>query len=180
MGIGADLAPVDKLLHKDKLNRFFNNCKSSHEFVVYDIPFEDATTFYSDITYSADNIVCVSDMSTWGITKMMLGICNVPSEDMQDTIFNRAQIVFNKDRGLHKLYGKNVRSGVEVLKQVDQQVFNLIGDDPGFYFDHLKISGILPDIPSIEDCWFENVQFSDTQKGQNMFLDLLQHIVLRK
>ena len=181
MGIGADIGSVDKLLHRDKLNRFINNCKASHEFVIYDIPFEDATNFFSEVTYAADNIVCVTDMSTWGITKMMLGICNVPSEDMQDALFNRAQIVFNKERGngIQKLFGQRVTSVTQLMQTVDKQVYDLIGDDPGFYFDHLTVSGIIKDDPAIENCWFENVQYSDTKRGQGIFLELLNSIVLR-
>lgn len=180
MGIGADVAPVEELLHKEKLGRFINMAKVQHNFVIYDIPFNKATTFLSDVTYGCDNIVLAVDSSNWGITKMMLNVCNIASEDMQDTIFNRAQVVFNRYRNLNKVFGKRIRTASDIMKVVDDQVLDLIGDDPGFYFQKLTISGIINDDPAMEDGWFENVQYSDTRKGQNVFLELLQNIVLKK
>ena len=180
MGIGADVAPVEELLHKEKLGRFINMAKVQHNFVIYDIPFNKATTFLSDVTYGCDNIVLAVDSSNWGITKMMLNVCNIASEDMQDTIFNRAQVVFNRYRNLNKVFGKKIRTASDIMKVVDDKVLDLIGDDPGFYFQKLTISGIINDDPAMEDGWFENVQYSDTRKGQNVFLELLQNIVLKK
>ena len=50
MGLGTDTAPVSELLHKEKLSRFVNLAKTSHNFVIYDIPFNSATGFLSEIT----------------------------------------------------------------------------------------------------------------------------------
>ena len=180
MGIGADVAPIEELLHKEKIGRFTNMAKVQHNFVIYDIPFSKATTFLSDVTYSCDNIVLTVDSSNWGVTKMMLNVCNIASEDMQDTIFNRAQVVFNRYRNLNKVFGKKIRTASDIMKVVDDKVLDLIGDDPGFYFQKLTISGIINDDPAFEDGWFEDVQYSDTRKGQNVFLELLQNIVLKK
>lgn len=180
MGLGADTAPVDELLHKEKISRFVNLAKSSHNFVIYDVPFDDATNFLSDLTYTADNLVVVVDTSNWGIVKAMLNICNISSEDMQDVVFKRAQLVFNKLRNLHKVMGSKIKTGVDILKVMDKQVLDLIGDDPGFYFESLKISGIINDDPNIEDCWFEEVQYSDSKRGQQVFLELLYNIVMNK
>ena len=180
MGIGADGASVDELIHKEKLNRFTNLAKTSHNFVIYDIPFGDATNFLSDVTYTSDNIVLVTDASHWGVAKTMLSVCNIASEDMQDVIFKRAQIVFNRYRNVSKIFGNKVRTATDILKAMDKQVLELIGDDPGFYFESMKISGIINDDPRIEDGWFENVQYSDTKRGQEIFLELIYNIVMNK
>lgn len=180
MGLGADTAPVDELLHKEKISRFVNLAKSSHNFVIYDVPFDDATNFLSDLTYTADNLVVVVDTSNWGIVKAMLNICNISSEDMQDVVFKRTQLVFNKLRNLHKVMGNKIKTGVDILRVMDKQVLDLIGDDPGFHFENLKISGIINDDPNIEDCWFEEVQYSDSKRGQQVFLELLYNIVMNK
>ena len=180
MGLGTDTAPVSELLHKEKLSRFVNLAKTSHNFVIYDIPFNSATGFLSEITYMTDNLVLVADASNWGITKMMLNVCNISVDDMQDTIFSRAQLVFNRYRNLTKVLGKKVRTGVDITKVIDMKVQELIGEDPGFHFEDLHIAGIINDDPDIENGWFENLQYSDTAKGQAIFLELVEHIVLKK
>lgn len=180
MGLGTDTAPVSELLHKEKISRFVNLAKTSHNFVIYDVPFSSATGFLSEITYMTDNLVLVADASNWGITKLMLNVCNISLDDMQDTIFSRAQLVFNRYRNLTKLLGKKVRTGVDITKVVDMKVQELIGEDPGFHFEDLHIAGIINDDPEIENGWFDNVQYSDTPKGQAIFLELLEHIVLKK
>ena len=180
MGLGTDTAPVNELLHKEKISRFVNLAKTSHNFVIYDIPFSSATGFLSEITYMTDNLVLVADASNWGITKLMLNVCNISLDDMQDTIFSRAQLVFNRYRNLTKLLGKKVRTGVDITRVVDMKVQELIGEDPGFHFEDLHIAGIVNDDPDIENGWFDTVQYSDTNKGQAIFLELLEHIVLKK
>lgn len=180
MGLGTDTAPVSELLHKEKLSRFVNLAKTSHNFVIYDIPFNSATGFLSEITYMTDNLVLVADASNWGITKMMINVCNISVDDMQDTIFSRAQLVFNRYRNLTKVLGKKVRTGVDITKVIDMKVQELIGEDPGFHFEDLHIAGIINDDPDIENGWFENLQYSDTAKGQAIFLELIEHIVLKK
>ena len=180
MGMGTDTAPVKDILHKEKLSRFVNVSKSSHNFVIYDIPFADATNFLADITYTADNLVLVSDASNWGIAKTMLSVCNISIEDMQDTVFNRAQLVFNRYRNLTKLFGKKVRTGNDITKVMDSKVQELIGEDPGFHFEDMIIAGIINDDPSIENGWFEDVTYTDTKKGQEVFLELVEHIILKK
>lgn len=180
MGLGTDTAPVTELLHKEKISRFINLARTSHNFVIYDVPFEDATGFLSDVTYMCDNLALVTAASNWGITKTMLAVCNIASDDMRDTVFNRAQIVFNRYRNLNRVLGNKVKTCVDITKVMDRKVLELAGEDPGFYFEDLHIAGIINDDPVFEDGWFEDVQYSDTKKGQEIFLELLEHIVLKK
>ena len=127
-----------------------------------------------------DNLVLVTDASNWGVTKTMLSVCNIASDDMQDTVFNRAQFVFNRYRNLYKVLGKKVRTCLDITKVMDQKVVELIGDDPGFHFEDLHIAGIINDDPDFEQGWFEDVQYADTKKGQQIFLELIERIVLKK
>lgn len=180
MGMGTDTAPVNELLHKEKISRFVNLAKTSHNFVIYDIPFASAVGYLSEITYMCDNLVLVTDASNWGVTKTMLSVCNIASDDMQDTVFNRAQFVFNRYRNLYKVLGKKVRTCLDITKVMDQKVVELIGDDPGFHFEDLHIAGIINDDPDFEQGWFEDVQYADTKKGQQIFLELIERIVLKK
>lgn len=180
MGIATDTAPVEDILHKEKIARFINLAKTSYNFVIYDVPFKETVGFLSDITYMCDNLVLTVDASNWGITKTLLSMCNIDSDDMQDTMFSRAQLVFNKQRSLSRVLGTKVRSCHDIVKAMDKKVKELIGEDPGYHFEDLHIAGIINDDPVFEDGWFEQVQYSDTRKGQAIFLELADNIILKK
>lgn len=180
MGMGADVQPISDMIHKDKIGRFITNAKSTHNFVIYDIPFETATDFLSDITFAADNLVTVVDSSTWGVTKMLLGIANIANEDMQEQFFNRAQLVFNRENKLKKVLGKNISSTDDILNIMDEQIYELIGEDPGFYFKNIKVAGIIKYDPAVDAGWYENTHYSDTPKGQETFVNLINNIILRR
>lgn len=180
MGIGSDSAPVNELLHKEKISRFVNSAKTSHNFVIYDIPFKDASGYLSDITYMADNLVMVLEANNWGVTKAMLNMCNVASEDMQETLFTRTQLVFNKFRNVYKIMGKKVKTCADITRIIDQKVMDLTGDDSGYHFEDLHIAGIINDDPRFNEGWYEQVQFVDTEPGMQIFLDLIEKIILRR
>ena len=54
-----------------------NLARSTYNFIVYDIPFNDAVGSASEILYNSDNLVVVMDTSNWGITKAMINISNI-------------------------------------------------------------------------------------------------------
>lgn len=157
-----------------------NLAKTSYNFIIYDIPFQAATGFLSEMVYMADNIVLVTDASNWGVTKTLISMCNIASPDIQDTMFNRAQVVFNKYRRLNKVFGKKVKSGNDILVEMDKKVFDLLGEDIGLHFESMRIAGIVNDDPEMEDAWYSDVQYSDTAKGQQIFLKLLHDILMIK
>ena len=180
MGIGGDTAPVNDIIHKEKISRFVNAAKSKYHFVIYDIPFKDATSYLSEITYNADNLALVIDASNWGMTKAMINVCNIPSEEMQSTIFNKSQIIFNKYRGMQEFMGKKIRNMQDVLRITDDKVMELVGEDIGCYFSDMSIVGVINEDPNFEMGWFNTKQYVDTQAGQMMFCNLLRNIVLNK
>lgn len=177
MGIGGDAAKPEELLNEAKITRFINLAKPSHNFIIYDVPFDSAVGFLADTVYLSDNLVVVTEMSTHGIIKTMLKICNIDSQDMMDTFFSKAQLVFNKYRGFNKLLGKKVKTAKDITKIMDQTVFDLIGEDNGLYFSSMHIAGILDDDPNYELGWFERVQYSDTNKGKEIYKDLIEKII---
>lgn len=180
MGIGGDTAPVTDIIHKDKISRFVNAAKSKYHFVIYDIPFKDATSYLSEITYNADNLALVIDASNWGMTKAMINVCNIPSEEMQSTIFNKSQVIFNKYRGMQEYMGKRIRNMKDVLSLTDDKVLELVGEDIGYYFSDMSIVGVINEDPNFEMGWFKTQQYVDTPAGQVMFCNLLRNIVLNK
>lgn len=180
LGLDSDIKPIDQLLNRDKLSRFANLAKTSHHFIIYDMPFKTATDFAKDLTFMADNIVLTVDSSTWGVTKTMLEVCNIESDDMQDTIFSRAQLLFNKYRGLNKVLGRKVKSAVDITKAMDRQVLELIGEDTGYYFQNMHICGVINDDNAVEEGWFSSKPYSETPQGQQIFTELLCNIVLKR
>ena len=178
MGMGSDSIKPDKAFIKDKLNRFVQLAKTSHNFVIYDIPFEYAVGHLDAITYSADNIVMTIDSSNWGISKALLNICNIGSDDMEEMLFSRAQLLFNRYRGINKVLGKKVKKIKDITNVMDKKVKELMGEDIGYYFSDMHVCGTIRDDPSFESGWFDEIQYSDTKKGFEMFMDILMRIVL--
>ena len=126
----------------------------------------------------ADNIVMTIDCSNWGITKTMLNVCNIDSDDMMETFFNRGQILFNRYRALNKVMGRKVKTAIDITKVMDFKVRDLLGEDPGYYFQTMHICGLINEDARFESGWYGDTQYSDTKDGRKIFLDVLKNIVL--
>lgn len=179
MGMNSEPFEMGKMVQKEKIARFINLAKTSHNFVIYDIPFDTATGFGKDFTFMADNIVVTVDCSNWGITKAMLDLCNIDDPDMQETIFSRGQLLFNRYRALHKVMGRKVKTAMDITKVMDYKVRELEGDDPGLYFQQMHICGLINEDAKFENGWYENIQYADTPVGSKIFVELLKNIVLK-
>lgn len=179
MGMGSDSFDIKSKIQRDRIARFINLAKTSHNFVIYDTPFDTAIGFGKDFTYMADNIVLTVDCSNWGISKTMLNMCNIEDEDMYETMFNRGQLLFNKYRVLNRVMGRKVKTAIDITKVMDYKIRDLLGDDPGYYFQSMHICGLINDDQKFEDGWYSNMQYSDTQAGFKMFTDILKNIVLK-
>ena len=83
------------------------------------------------------------DYSNWGITKFMLDCCNIASEEMQETIFNRGQkILLNRCvKGRNSFLGRRVKGFTDILRILDDKVIDLTGIDSGMYFTNMHIIG---------------------------------------
>lgn len=181
MGMGSDTFKPDDPsgLQRGHLSRFVNMAKSNHNFVIYDIPFEYATGCLQEVVFMADNIVMTIDCSAWGITKTLIQMSNIESEDFQDTIFNRGQLVFNRCRNLSRVFGKKIRTANDIVKAMDGKIEELLGEEPEYFFSEMHIAGTVNEDPDFENGWFESAQYSDTKKGQKVFGDLIMSIVSR-
>ena len=180
MGIGSDAAPVSDMLQKDKLGRFISMSKGAYDFVVYDVSFQDATTYLTDLILNADNTVITVDTSQWGITKFMLLMSNIGLEDIQNYLFSRAQILFNKYRGLNKLFGQKVKTGRDITNVLDKQLLNIIGEEPDCFFRDMYIADVVNDDINVEQTWFTDVDYAETPVGQQIFLNLAKRIILKE
>lgn len=178
MGMASDSKKPEEAFKKDKLARFINMAKSSHNFVIYDVPFDAATHHLDQVIYTADNIILTIDYSNWGVSKTLLAMCNIGSDDMEETLFSRSQIIFNRYRPIKRILGKKLKKPTDVTDIMDTKLIELIGEDPGYAFSNLHICGSIPYDPNFENGWFAEEQYSDTKKGNDLFVQLLKNIVL--
>lgn len=178
MWMGGDCVPIEDIIKQEKLTRFINSVKSSFNFTIYDIPFNTATTFLRDVVYTADNIVNVVDASNWGVSKFMLDCCNIASEEMQETIFNRTEIIFNKFRGIDSIFGRKVKKLSDILRVMDDKVVDLTGVDSGMYFMNMHIVGKIDYDEKFDEQWFSNKWYSDDKHGKEVFSQLVAETVL--
>lgn len=178
MWMGGDCVPIEDIIKQEKLTRFINSVKSSFNFTIYDIPFSTGTTFLRDVVYTADNIVNVVDASNWGVSKFMLDCCNIASEEMQETIFNRTEIIFNKFRGIDSIFGRNVKKLSDILRVMDDKVVDLTGVDSGMYFMNMHIVGKIDYDEKFDEQWFSNKWYSDDKHGKEVFSQLVAETVL--
>lgn len=178
MWIGGDCVPVEDIIKREKLTRFINSVKSKYNFTIYDCPFNSAVGFLQDITFTADNIVNVVDYSSWGITKFMLDCCNISSEEMQETIFNRTEIIMNKAVGNNRILGRNIKKTRDILRILDDRVVDLTGVDSGMYFSNMSIVGEIQYDRNFEEQWYGDKWYSDTVEGKTLFAQLVATTVL--
>lgn len=178
MWMGGDCVPIEDIIKQEKLTRFINSVKSSFNFTIYDIPFSTGTTFLRDVVYTADNIVNVVDASNWGVSKFMLDCCNIASEEMQETIFNRTEIIFNKFRGIDSIFGRKVKKLSDILRVMDDKVVDLTGVDSGMYFMNMHIVGKIDYDEKFDEQWFSNKWYSDDKHGKEVFSQLVAETVL--
>ena len=179
MGIAGEPIDVEKSIEKDRLYRFTNLANNSYNFVIYDIPFNTSTGYLSEVLFSVDNLVMVTDASNWGITKTMLMMSNIESEDAQDITFNKAQLVFNRYDGMKKLFGHNVSKIQDVPRLMDDKIYELIGVESDLLFSDMIISGMLKYDRRFELGWYGDKQISDTDDGINMFTRLAYDIITK-
>ena len=180
MGIGVDSEKPEKILEKTRLGAFINNVKREYNFVIYDTPFDLLTSTFKDLASLSDNLVMVVETSTHGLVKTMLSMCNLSDDDLTSTLFNKSQVVFNKERGLKKLLGMQVKTAQSMLEILDDKLQEITGEDYGIYFSEMNIAGIIKDNPDYELAWFEEIQMSDTPAGKEEYARLAHSIITRK
>lgn len=180
LGLASDIIRGESLAPKQKLARFSSNVRNNYNFIIYDMPFDSATEYAADITFTADQIILTCDATNHGIMNLMLSMSNIDSEDMQEAMFGRSRICFTKYKNFNNVLGNSARSAKDVLMRLDMEVQGLLGIDPEYYFSGIDTCGILPYDDSYEDFWFSETQMSDTPAGRQVFVQLLSNILIRK
>ena len=181
LGLDIDDKPIEQMLQKNRIMKFANQAKNGHNFVIYDVPFDFAAGHLEDITTMADNIVIVADSSTWGAMKTLLYMMNVEDEAVLETLFGKAQILFNRYRNFPKILNEKIRKPEDILKAMDKQLQEMVGADIGYQFRSIHTCGVIPFMTQLEEGWLgkEKSQWTATKEGQAVFVDILKKIVFR-
>ena len=181
LGLALDSKPLEEMIQKNRVMKFANSAKNGHNFVIYDAPFEAATGHLDDLTTMQDNIVIVSDASTWGSMKTLLYMMNIADDTVLETMFNKSQILFNRYRGYPKILNQKIRNPQDILKAMDKQVEKLVGTDIGYQFQQMHCCGSLGYIDKFEEGWLgkDKQQYTATRDGQAVFVEILKNIVLK-
>ncbi|MBR1453265.1 MAG: hypothetical protein IJ593_01270 [Lachnospiraceae bacterium] len=176
-GMCTDSKDASEAFKADKLSRFNSLTKSSYNFVIYDAQFSDITGGLANLTYNCDDLILVSDASNWGISKTLLGICNIDNAEVISFIFNRAKILLNKRRNIKSILGYKAKTAADILKSMDKKLVELEGNNIGYSFKKMRVCGEIPYIDGLDDCWFSTIQYSDTKDGFDMMSNILQGIL---
>lgn len=179
-GLGGDIIDVERLKDKN-IERFDSIAKSNYNFIIYDMPFNMAVTKCSSILLSSDNIVMCVEPSNWGVMQAILLLGNVENIEVQEALFNRAQICFSKvnSNNVKRIFGKPVRNLYEILVRMDEMIVQFLKIEPEYYFRDMRICGVINYNPELENFWFERKQFSDTPEGYETMISLLSSILLK-
>lgn len=179
VGLAADSERASDILDIRKINRFVNVAKSSYNVIVFDIPFDELTTTFTDILFTADNTVYVVDTCNHGIMDMTLKFSNIESDEAQSVMFNATKILFNKVVQINSMLGYKVKTVSQILQVMDAQIHELIGVQPEFLFSQMHTCGIIQYSQAFERFWFSNSQVSDTTDGEQLFVEILTNLLVK-
>lgn len=178
-GLGCDMESVGEVIQPAKLNRFIHNAKSSYNFIIFDVAFEDLTTRLSDLLFATDDLIMCVDTSNHGLMELLLNLGNVESEEVSAILFGISQVLFNKVEKVEQVFGYKVKTVRQILRVLDNQMAELIGGEAEYQFNDLKVCGVLKYSSQYEKYWFSKYQVSDFADGEQIFIDILKKVLIK-
>lgn len=178
MGLAGDISSVENLVNKQKIAKFSSNVRNSYNFIIYDIPFQDAISHCEDVTSTADSLVLMSDYSTKGLMELLVLMSNIDTEEMTETLFTRSMLCFNKFNGFEKMFDKKVRRTDDVLREMDNIIKDLLGAEAEYSFRDIHQLKPLNYDNRYNDCWLSQKAFIDYADGKMAYVDLLEKVLL--
>ena len=176
-GLAEDTRELNDVIQKDKIVKFVNMLKANYDFVVYDIPFKHAIDFASDILMLSDSIAYVIDSSNWGITKAMIELSNIGDENVEDVVYNKANIIFNRGKAIVEVMGKYVNGFQGIPAAIDKSIKELLGEDPGYHVRGMNICGVINYDEDFEKEWYGKERYSDSELGEMVFIQLINGLI---
>lgn len=183
LGLASNTDDYNSLAPKEHLLRFSSLVRSDYSVVIYDVPFDIVGTYASDLVMTSDYIVLTTEYSSYSATDLMLKMTNIgENREIENVIFNRAQICFNKvhyDKPKNIL-GKVVNNSKDYLKTIDNQIVKLLGILPDYALEEMDTCGELAYAEHCDNGWYSSGQITNSAEGWNEYTTLLHKILLRK
>ena len=183
LGLASNTDDYNSLAPKEHLLRFSSLVRSDYSVIIYDVPFDIVGTYASDLVMTSDYIVLTTEYSSYSATDLMLKMTNIgENREIENVIFNRAQICFNKvhyDKPKNIL-GKVVNNSKDYLKTIDNQIVKLLGILPDYALEEMDTCGELAYAEHCDNGWYSSGQITNSAEGWNEYTTLLHKILLRK
>ncbi len=175
-GLGVDLQKLEDVVRDPRnIRDFLYTAKGQYDFVIFDCPFEKLIRDFKDIALNIDNIVLDLEPDSKDLIEFMMMLCNVEDVKVRELLFNRAGIIFNKYVKHKYVLGKKNPTPVQMLKSIDEIVYNITGYSQEFYKMH--IINTIPSDERFEDFMFSKKFISDTPEGMKLYLNVLRSIL---
>ena len=180
-GVACEPQKLDPVSVNDRVKSMINLFKKDYDFIIIDIPFEDAVETAPITLEACNDIVINCDSSSWGILNLINYVCNLEDRMLLEIIFSqKTNILFNKNRGLKKVYNRPINLyNNSALKTIDKVVIDIADFSIGYKFSDMRSMGVLELSNSFESFVGEKVQFCDTPKGQVKMLELLKRLLVK-
>lgn len=174
-GLKVDKSYTNESLDASKISKFLHGCQNSYNFVIIDIPFDAATSKFSEVINQADHVVLVERMNNYGIMNFLLDMTNIEDEQLTDDMFDKSKVIFNMDDGCNSIFGKKVSSTSQVFAAMDIRLSELLGYKFDYSFANMNVVDIIKYNKNFEKYWFTKKFCSDVD-GKKLFTELLMNI----
>lgn len=179
LGLDQDLKPLDKIgaIDRDKIHKFSSVVRTNYSYVIYDIPFDTLKNCAVDLVYSCEKLLYMTDSTTRGMVNLMLDVADIEDDDLRQLVMRKTDIVLNKVIKGCKLFGRNITKSSKLLEQLDNIIYEVVGDNVTDRFGSMNVTKTLPFVPEIENFWFTKKAFVDTRNGVKFMGGLLGSIL---
>lgn len=179
-GLASDIDELGNILNLKKLGRFMSSARTIYNYVIIDVPFEECVTTVSDICEAAEHVILTVEPSNHGMMEFLIDMTNIQNEDVQESLYSRAGIVFNKVLDKKTLFGQKVSSLRDMLAVLDNTFYDLVGYMPESRLEDMNIMGVVNYSSEFDEYLFGKQQISDTKSGADLFLELLYNILVNR
>lgn len=178
-GVACDTYKFEDCISQDNLVDFAIKGRDKYHFIIYSISSKLATGYCKDLMYISDDVIWVADTSQNGILKTILDFCNLEDDKVQQFMFSKAEIVFNRTGRIKGLFGRKVASTNKIQGIMDSYVAELIGaENLDSKFSDIKMVG---DIPYLADEFdkslYSGISYAETPDGSKLFSSIIGNIL---
>ena len=167
--------PMD-CLDDSKVARVIHSLQAEYNFIIIEIPFDAAVNKFTDTLDLADHIILTERLSNNGVMNFLIDMMSIEDENLTDELFERAKIVFNMDTNMPYIFGKKAKNTSEILKAMDERLYEIIGYQIDYSFANMTAIDCIPFMSLIENSYFSKKYASEVSDGKALFTNLLINV----